>query len=86
MKKLIFGTLLVISAITLLIIVNQVNKIDNEFLSLNVDALAQTENVTGCTNAAYEYSETGNIFQTKKSFRRCGDCKWVTGYNPKYGC
>lgn len=58
--------------------------LDN-IIESNVEALANTES-DSCNNAVYEYDADGGIFATQKNFRRCGDCKWVSGYNPKYGC
>jgi hypothetical protein len=47
----------------------------------NVEALAQ-ESGGSCGFAAYEYDN--DWYEDTKNFRRCGDCQWVSGTQPKY--
>ena len=61
------------------------NETLDNIVESNVEALANTES-NSCNNAAYDYDSDGGIFSKKKNFRRCGDCQWVSGYNPSYGC
>lgn len=87
MKKiLIFTAGLLLSAGAVLVFAhNKPLTAEESLLLKNIEALSQNEggNSGGqCGFAAYEYD--GDWYEDSKEFRRCGDCQWVKGTQPRY--
>ena len=87
MKKKLFGGISVLAIVAVAAFnVNQNQKSDMSLLALaNVEALANSEyGGNNCGRAVYEYDN--DWYEDTKNFRRCGDCAWVQGTRPQYGC
>jgi hypothetical protein len=90
MKKMILGGIAVIViAVLAAVNVNMNSQSENllsDFALANVEALANGETGSGggsgCGFAAYEYNN--NWYEDTKTFRRCGECVWVSGTSPQY--
>ncbi|MDR1582929.1 MAG: NVEALA domain-containing protein [Prevotellaceae bacterium] len=85
MKKYILGGIAAVVIAVLAGVNVNLNSQDNELSAIslaNVEALAQGEGGSGCGFAAYEYNN--NWYEDTKTFRRCGDCTWVSGTSPQY--
>jgi hypothetical protein len=88
MKKIILGGVAaIVIAVLAGVNVNMNSQSENLLSDLalaNVEALASGESGSGngCGFAAYEYNN--NWYEDTKTFRRCGECVWVSGTSPQY--
>lgn len=85
-SKKVFGLLAVLAIVAVAYNVS-INSNGNDLSDVslaNIEALAQESGGSGnsCGYAAYEYDN--DWYEDTKNFRRCGDCQWVTGTQPKY--